>query len=111
MICASTYGCSEYRTYGLNFFIESKPIFFAIVTNFFSGVDFLNFINISISAFSGSHVPLAYDPPNSTCKTSGYFETCFSTELKAILATLDFSFSSFLVGITFLFALFRTCFI
>ena len=55
---------------------------------------------MSISAFSGSQVPFAYDPPNSTCTICGYFETCLSTKSKAIVATLDFSCSSFFVGTT-----------
>jgi len=79
---ASTNGCSEYLTYGLNFFNESNPIFLPIVSKFFSEVVFLNFTKISISIFSGVHVSFAYEPPKCTDTTALCFPASLFTKLK-----------------------------
>ncbi|CAI8196982.1 MAG: Uncharacterised protein [Candidatus Nitrosopelagicus brevis] len=60
---ASTNGCSEYLTYGLNFLRESNPIFLPTFSKFFSEVVFLNLTKMSISIFSGVQVSFAYEPP------------------------------------------------
>ena len=91
-ILASTYGCSEYLTYGEYFFNASNPIFLEIFSNFSSDVDFLNLIKISTSASFDSHVPLAYDPPNSIPIISGNFLISSSTNSNAVFAIRLFRF-------------------